>query len=107
MNPRRSHWLTLTIAVSLCTATCGGGSPTRPSDPTPTPDLPRAYLERLISVMQENSINRLTIARLPLPENGAAKTRLPPVINHSAVLLDFDLTWVPLLVRAMLANLLC
>jgi carboxyl-terminal processing protease len=40
-----------------------GGSPTRPSDPTPTPtsDLPRAHLEQLIGVMQEHSINRLTI----------------------------------------------
>jgi carboxyl-terminal processing protease len=59
MNPRRSRWLTLTMAVSLCTATCGGGSPAGPSDPTS--DQPRAYLEQVISVMQANSINRLTI----------------------------------------------
>jgi carboxyl-terminal processing protease len=59
MNPRRSPWLTLSIAVSLCTATCGGGPPAGPSDPTS--DLPRAYLEQLIGFMQANSINRLTI----------------------------------------------
>src|SRR5688572_20773930 len=58
MNPRRSRWLTLTIAVSLCTASCGGGSPAGPSRPTSDP---RAYLEQLIGVMQANSINRLTI----------------------------------------------
>ena len=59
MNPRRSRWLTLTMVVSLCTATCGGGSPIPPSQPTS--DLARAYLEQLVGFMQPNAINRLTI----------------------------------------------
>ena len=61
-NRRGQFWLVLSLAAALSSAGCGEAAPSQPTQPTGTiSEAAERYLDELIGIMRDYSINRLRI----------------------------------------------